>query len=164
MKQNLDVLKTEIQEHLQRENFVVFFGHSRGLDPLPIVVWDSDRYPDYRQFLKTATAAGAKIVVLHSREFGSEVVDTAIDELDEVNLTSEERRGYERRLREMRAYDGFTCSVELSFDVQNRAYIFELRTEWFEEFENLLEEIDSSWSDSGAPEDEGPIGGYYSKN
>src|SRR4051812_47181586 len=129
MKLNLDILKTEIQEHLEQAGFVIYFGYSRILDDLPMVMWDSGRYPDFKMFLKSAEAAGVKLIILHSREFSSEFVDRAMEQLDEGDFIPEERRSMERRLREMRAYDGFTCMIELSFDLHNRAYIFDLRTE-----------------------------------
>lgn len=165
MKQNLDVLKTEIQEHLDGLGFVTYFGFSRTLDDLPIVMWDSTRHPDYKLFLKAAESAGVKLVVFHTREFSAQFCDNALDELSGADIPAEERRGMERRLRELRAFDGFTCAIEISFDVQNRAYIFELRTEWYDEFSDLLEDIDSALvGDGEETEDEGPIGGYFSKN
>lgn len=165
MKQNLDLLKTEIQEYLESREFVIYFGYSRTLDALPIVMWDADRHPDYKMFLKAAEVSGAKIIVLHTREFSADFVDNALDQLESAELGAEERRGLERRLREMRAYDGFTCAIELSFDVQQRAYIFDLRTEWYEEFSDLIEDIDSAIPDDDDDvTDEGPIGGYFSKN
>lgn len=165
MKQNLDVLKTEIQEYLDREKFVTYFGYSRTLDGLPIVMWDTERHPEYQQFLKAAAAAGVKLIVIHSREFSVRFVENALEEIEGSDLSPEERRSIERRLRDMRAYDGFTCAVELSFDVGHRAYIFELRTEWYDEFSELLDEIDLSLpGEDDEDEDEGPIGGYFSKN
>ena len=69
------------------------------------------------------------------------------------------------RLRELRAYDGFTCAIELSFDENGRVFMFELRTDWYEEFSDLLDEIDSAIPHAEDDEpDEGPIGGYFSKN
>lgn len=164
MKQNLDILKTEIQEFLEHSELVVFYGYSRTLDALPIVMWDSDRFPDFKQFIKAAHASGTKLIVLHSREFTADFIDNAIDDLADADMAAEDRRSVERRLRELRAYDGFTCAVELSFDIGSRAYIFELRTDWYDEFSDLIVEIDSAISDDDDEPDEGPIGGYFSKN
>jgi hypothetical protein len=164
MKQNLDVLKNEIQEHLDSGGFITFHGYSRTLDSLPLIMWDAAKFPDYRDFLKAAEAAGAKLVVLHTREFSAAFVDSALDQLAASELTTEDRRSIERRLRDMRAYDGFTCSIELSFDYNQRVYIFDLRTEWYEEFSDLIEDIDDSIPGEDDEEDEGSIGGYFSKN
>ena len=164
MKLNLDVLKTEILEHLESRKLAVFHGYSRAMDNLPIVFWDTDRYPDYKQFLDTAEQAGAKMFVLHSRDFSALLVDNALEQLDDTDFMPEDRRAIERRLRDLRAYDGFTCAIEISFDQNARVYMFELRTEWYEEFSDLLDEIDAAVPDADENEDEGPIGGYFSKN
>ena len=53
--------------------------------------------------------------------------------------------------------------MELSFDYQRRVHVYELRSEWFDEYTDILDELEF-----GVPEDEDeddhPIGGYFSKN
>lgn len=164
MKLNLDVLKTEILEYLQTRQLVTFYGLSRTLDQLPIVMWDESTHPDYKEFIQAAEAAGAKMIIFHARQFSADFIDRALDDLEGAGVEIDERRALERRLRELRAYDGFTCSVELSFDSAHRAYLYELRTDWYEEFTDILEDIDTLTSVDDEDEDEGPIGGYFSKN
>lgn len=164
MKQNLDVLKTEIRDYLEAAHFNVYYGYSRMMDTLPIVFWDVDRYPDYKMFLRTAEGTQVKLIVLHTREFSAVFVDNALERLEDSDMDPDEQRTTERRLKQMRAYDGFTCAIELSFDLQSRAYIFELRTEWYDEFSDILEDIDSAFPDDEDDDDEDPIGGYFSKN
>ena len=60
----------------------------------------------------------------------------------------------------MRRYDGYTCQIELSFDLPTRVYVFDLRTEWFQELSDMLDQIDQA---SEGPELPGPPG-YFSKN
>jgi len=62
----------------------------------------------------------------------------------------------------MRAYEGFTCQIELSFDHAQRTYVFEVRTDWFDELNDMVERIEYSYQDD--EEDESPLSGYYSKN
>jgi len=166
MKQNLDVLKTEIKEYLENRDLGIFYSYSRMLNHLESVMWDIDQHPDYREFVRSAEAAGAKLIAMHVNEFAADFVDNTIEELEEADLLPDERRTLERRLRDMRAYDGFTCEIELSFDLGTRTYVFELRTEWYEEFTDILNEIDlaSPGESDGDDDDEGPIGGYFSKN
>jgi hypothetical protein len=163
MKPNLDSLKIEIQEHLESEGFAVFHGHSRTVDARPAVYWDCDEYPDYQMFVKTAKAAGANLIVFHHREFSPDQVEDAIERLEAVEMPRDEYRNLERRLREMRVYEGFTCIIELSFAVDGRAYVFDLRTEWYEELSDLLDDLDVLGGDI-EDEDEGPMSGYFSKN
>lgn len=165
MKLNLDVLKTEILEYMESRQLVTYYGLSRSLDQLPIVVlWDTDQHPDYKQFITAAEAVGAKMIVYHTRQFSADFVDQALDDLEGYISEPDDRRSIERRLRELRAYDGFTCSIELGFDHGTRIYIYELRTEWYDEFSDLIEEIDTFSGMEDTEEDEGPIGGYFSKN
>lgn len=165
MKPNLDTLKSEIQDHLESEGFAVFHGYSRVMDSQPVVFWDTDNHPDYKMFSKTAKAAGAKLVVLNQREFTSDVIDDAIEQLNVSDLGTEDQRTIERRLKEMRAYDGFTCAIEISFDYGGRIYLFDIQTEWYQELSSLLEDLEFLESGDEDDEDgEDTISGYFSKN
>ena len=164
MKQNLDTLKSEILEYLEGEGFVVFHGLSHAGEHGPSVYWDVNRYPDFRLFLNAARGAGAKLINFGHREFSEEAVDEAVDRLEECDVPPDDRRPIERRLREMRMYQGFTCGIELSFDREGRTYVYDLHTEWFAEFLDTLDEIDSYMPSEGEEDEEGPIGGYFSRN
>lgn len=165
MKLNLDALKTEIQEYLEGEGFSIFHGFSRMMQSQSLVLWDSERYPDYKPFVQTAKTAGAKIMILNEREFSSDIVDDALEQLEVSDLPMEDQRTIERRLKEMRVYEGFTCSLELSYDYQGRIFLFDLQTDWYEDFSSLLEDLEFfEADDQDVDENEGPIGGYFSKN
>ena len=165
MKPNLDEIKLEIPVEIESRGLAVFPGFSRIMDQIPIVFWDSEKNSDYKAFLDTAGRIGAKVVVVHDREFTAEVVEESLERLEEATgLAREEQRAYDRRLREMRVYDGFTCAVELSFDNGGVAYMFELRTEWFDELNHIIDDIESSIPDDDEDDDADDIGGYFSKN
>jgi hypothetical protein len=163
MKQNLDELKTEVLQHLESQGFVVFHGYSRLSDADSFVAWDVERQPDYRQFLETAKNAGVKLIVYHWREFSRAHVDEAAERLEECDFSVEEQHNLERRLRDLRAYEGFTCALELSFDLQARVYLFNLRAEWYEEYLDLIEELGGGLADDEDEEDD-PLDGFYSSN
>ena len=90
-------------------------------------------------------------------------MDDALERLNACQLPSQESRSYEERLSEMRAHEGSVCAIELSFDHQGRVFLFDLRTEWFDEFSNTPDEIQllTAEPDHG---DDSPISGYFSKN
>lgn len=166
MKQNLDSLRKEIEQHLEGEGLSIFHGHARtGED---VVYWDDEHYPDYKLFVKAAKAAGTAFIVLHERQFDIEAVDDALEQLALADLPIEDQRTYERRLKELRVYDGFTCAIEISFDHGHRTYLYEVETEWYEELTTLMDELEFFGSGSGDDEDdddgESAIGGYFSKN
>jgi hypothetical protein len=164
MKINLDSLKAEMVTHLKENGFVVFHGFSRNVDEGPEVEWDTFHYPDYKDFVAVAKQLGVKLMVLHHREFSSAIIDRASDELASSALEYQEQRGVEQRLRELAMYDGFTCMIELSFDLADTIYVFELRTEWYNELNAILEELDMQSGIEAADDDDDPLGGYYSKN
>jgi hypothetical protein len=126
-----------------------------------MVFWDSEQYPDYRGFIDAAAAAGARMMTLYSREFTSEMVENALAQLSDSDLERDERRAVELRLNEIRAYEVFTCQIELCFDHAQRTYVFDIRTEWFDELNDLIERMDDFFEDD---EDENPLSGYYSNN
>jgi len=66
-------------------------------------------------------------------------------------------------LRELSVYEGFTCAVEMAFHYEDTLYVFELKTDWFSELNQLLEDLNLA-DNSDEDDDDGTLGGYYSKN
>ncbi|PWT97915.1 MAG: hypothetical protein C5B51_30390 [Terriglobia bacterium] len=164
MDLNLDTLKREIVDYLDSAGFAVFRGSPGGLEGLPMVLWDVEHHPDYQMFLDVARKSGAKMVIFATREFESDDIDEALEQLEACDLSREEQREYESRLRELRIFEGVTCSLELAFDCGPRLYVFEVQPDWYEEFLNLEEEISSRSEDEGDLGTGGALGGYFSKN
>jgi len=164
MKPNLDTLKTDIEHHLEESGLAIFYGYSRAIESVPVVYWNCDQYSDYRLFIKAAQTAGAKLIVFHQHRFSDEQVEDALEQLTASDLSREEHREFERRLNEMRVYGDFVCSIELSFDHEGRVFLFDLRTDWYDEFSEILDEIQALDTESDAGDDDTPIGGYFSKN
>jgi hypothetical protein len=162
VKVNLNAMRTEIQAYLESRGLAVFHGFPRTFDDLAAVYWNTTDHADYREFLSAAEAAGVKLVTLYANEFNEALIDDALDRLEDPTMPREDRRGLEKRLRELRAYAGFTCQIELSFDLAPRVYVFDLRTEWFEELSDLLDTIDDAVDDQKS--DEEPPSGYFSQN
>ncbi len=162
MNINLDTLKDEMLSHLESGGFVVFHGYSRLAETDSFVSWDTGRHPDFRKFLEAASKAGVSLIVYHERVFTRKLLEEASDHLEGTNFTGEERRGLEKRLREFRAYEGFTCALELSFDYQGRVYMFHLSAEWYEDYLDLMDEIEAATEEE--PEEDESLGGYYSSN
>ena len=163
MKQNLDELKAEIEHYLDESGMAVFYGRSRAVDSVPTVYWDCERHPGYKEFIQAGKTAGAKLIVFHQRGFSTEQIEDAVEQLSACDLPHEEYRELERRLAKLRPYDGLICSIELSFDHEGRVFLFDLRTEWYEDFSEILDEIQLLSSDIDDDEDP-PISGYFSRN
>ena len=163
MDLNLDALKREILEYLDSREFAVFRSSPGGLEGIPMVLWDAEKHPDYQMFLEVARKSGIKLIMFASREFDAEDLDDLVEQLDACGLTREELRDYESRLRELRAYEGLTCSLELAFDHNSRLYVYEVQPDWYEEYLGLEEELMTRFTEDEKDQDDS-LGGYFSKN
>ena len=163
MDLNLDTLKREILESLESSGFAIFRGCPGGLEGIPLVLWDIEHHPDYQMFLDTARKTGARLIIFACREFETSDIDDLLEQLEECGLPRDEQREYERRLKELRIFEGVTCSLELAFDCDSRLYVYEVQPDWYEDFLNLEEEITSQSSDDDL-DTRDSLGGYFSKN
>jgi hypothetical protein len=164
MPKDLEKLRAEMEAYLKQYGMAVFHGYHRLAETVDQVSWDIERHPDFREFLQTARQAGARLVVFNHQAFSLDQIDDALDELEDADLTRDEKRTYEARLRQLGAYEGFTCSVELSFSVDGRLYIFEARTDWYDSFNDVLGEIDAAIAESEPLQQDESMGGYFSNN
>jgi hypothetical protein len=103
-------------------------------------------------------------VVYGTREFEAADLDDLLAQLDDCELTREERRDYESRLRELRIFEGVTCSLDLAFDHHSRLYVYEVQPDWYEEFLGVEDEIASRMADEEDLDEGDSLGGYFSKN
>ena len=164
MDLNLDTLKREILEYLEGSGFTVFHSSPGGLDNQPMVLWDSERFPDYRMFLDVARQTGCKLVCFASRELQAEEIDELLLQIDESTLERDEARDYQTRLRGLRSYEGVTCTLELAFDFGSRLYVYDVQPDWYEEFLNIEDEIMAQFDTGEDVDDSDTLGGYYNKN
>ena len=165
MDLNLDTLKREILEYLEASGLAVFHSSPGGLDTHGMVVWDTERHPDYQTFLDVAIKSETRIVLFASREFQASDMDELMSQLEDLDLTRDEKRDYEKRLRALRGHEGVTCSIELAFDYHSRLYVYQMQPDWYEDFLGVEDEILSLISDpEGMDDDDETLGGYFSKN
>ena len=163
MDLNLDTLKREILGYLDEAGFAVFRSSPGTIDGVAgSMIWDAEEHPDYQEFLQVASKVGVKLIVFASREFEATDLDELVEQLDSADLPRDEDREYRSRIRDLRIYQGVTCSIELAFDFDQRLYIYELRPDWFDEFLELDEEVIARVSDDEMGDD--TLGGYFSKN
>lgn len=164
MDLNLDTLKREILDYLEAAGFAVFRSSPGGLEGLPMVLWDAEKFPDYQSFLEVAQKCGVRLVLFASREFDADDIDELITQLDDCELTREERRDYESRLRDLRIYSGVTCSLELAFSYDSRLYVYELQPDWFDDYCSIEDEVMERLAGEESDSDSDSLGGYFSNN
>ena len=165
MDLNLDTLKREIPDYLDANGFAVFRSRPGALEGFPLLLWDTENHPDYQTFLDVARKTGTALVLFATREFESGDIEDLVEQLESMELSREEQRDYEKRLRAFRGYDGVTCSLELAFDYNSRLYVYELQPDWYEEFVGVEDELMSRMGDDDdLDDDDHTLGGYYSRN
>ncbi len=163
MALDLESLRAEIQAYLDNLGLAVFHGYHHLGDNVGQCSWDTERHPDFREFLNAGQKAGVKLFVFHHESFSVDRVDDALEQLQEAGLTREEKRSYEARLRPLHAYDGFTCSVELSFSLEGREYVYEMHAEWYEALDDILIELEASFQEEDE-DNSGSMGRFFSRN
>ena len=160
---DLETLRKDVQDYLDTSEMPVIFGQRHSYDALNEVTWDTERHPDFREFVAAGRKAGAKLIVFSQRSFTLDLIDEALDQLEDSQLSREEKRGFEIRLKRLQAYEGFTSSLELSFSVDGQLYIFEQHTEWYESMNQILDELEGVSAVQESDENDS-LGGYFSRN
>jgi hypothetical protein len=113
-----------------------------------------------RSFSRRRSAGEA--YVYHYREFGPQTIEEAFEKLEAAGLPRERHREIDRELKRLKGYEGFTSAIELSFDFDGRTYLFELTAPWYDEYLDLLDDLDDSIEMNEEPPPMG--GGYFSQN
>jgi hypothetical protein len=169
MPTDLDKLKTQLPSELESRGFVVFHGLPRADEESSVVMWDTVQRPDHNEFLECAGKLGIKVIVFNSREFEKANIEDVQDELESLDLPPSERRELERRLKALKPYTGFTANIELSFDYNGAIYVYEVRSEFMNEFLSIMSEVDAGiFPGSGGfgddDPDTNPGGSFFSRN
>ncbi|MBL0157004.1 MAG: hypothetical protein IPP47_07875 [Bryobacterales bacterium] len=162
MRPNLDSLSEEILQYIKSENIILFRSMSRAADQVRFIDWDTDHEPDFRRFLECAMSLGVRLIHFHNREFRSQHREEALAMLEDLGLSREAKRELERRIRDLAIYEGFTCAVELTFDYEGRVYLYEMQTEWYEEWQDILDDLELDTEIDG--DEASGFGGFYSNN
>ena len=165
MDQNLDTLKQEMLDELREGGFAAFFSESRHADPETAIFWDTESYPDFRDFLRCASQLQVPLIVMHARAFREDEIEDAFQDLEESTIEGEEKEEMAASFREMNVFAGLVGSLDLSFDYEGRTYFYYLEADWYREFLDLRDEIDVVTYGSTFDEEPGDsMGGYFSKN
>jgi hypothetical protein len=161
---DLTATKTDILMQLEHEGFATFFSES-SMDGMNVVYWDTKRHPAVQEFLQVAKRCNCPLVVFFERTFSQASIDDTLERLQDSELSLEEKRSYALKLKELQKFEGFTCELDVAFTHDQQVYLYQLRTDWFEEFEDIFADVAVGELDTfEEDEDEGPVSGYFSRN
>ena len=136
-------LYDEVVTGVTRQGLLVFPGYIS--DDLPAVWWQGGS-EDWQEFLRIGKAEGARTIYI-SRTVLEE------EDLQEVAGWIEERagpgstNGDRARLKEFERYVGNTGEVRLGWIRDGVAFLFQVRTDWYEEFLELMAEAEGEGLD-----------------
>ena len=161
MRQDIDLLLEEVERALAERQFTIFRGQQRGPELRPQLEWDVESHPDFREFLAVAEAIGVRLVVLHLDKLDTGFVESTLERLEQSELPAAQRRQYQRDIERLRAYEGFACSLQISFDYDGLTYLYEVYTMWYSELLDIADDIDAALEDQALNPPDGP---FFSQN
>lgn len=164
MKLELNDLKARIEAAVTAKNLLLFRSYDREKERP--VRWNTRGYPDPEGFVDVAATLGAKVICMHDQRFDSTILANAVEEMRETGVSRQVLRDFERDLRRFREFEDFLCSLEVSFDADGTTYVYQLQTDWYQEYLEKLESVDDFLDGFDEDPDDGPdpMGGYFSKN
>ena len=165
MDLNLDNLKSSISEHLERSEFAIFHHDPGIFDANLVVTWDIETFPDFQMFLDAARKLGVRMILFSARTFDEAELAEAEEELEGSEMPRDDRREYAKALGEFREHTGSTCALELAFQFETHFYLYEARSDWYDEFVSVNDEVMAFGAvDDDEVDSDGSLGGFYSKN
>ncbi len=137
---DLSRLRSEMLDYIGQKSLPVF--HASGVPGgEEYTYWDSQAFPDWRQFIDVAKESGAKLIVFTVQQFEESDVDLAIERLEECDLTPDERREYGQQFESLRKYAGQTAFVRAAFAHADHWLACEFVAPWHDEFEEAMDDL-----------------------
>jgi len=136
--------------HSLKDDMVAFIeGHGLRRAPayvtedIPSILWDGEDNPDaWKDFVEMAKHAGAPFVTFSEMTLESEELDALIEQAREMNFPDEDAPELvETQL--LRKYAGMVGYIQIGFVYQGLVLLHETTTEWYERYQDLLEDIES---------------------
>ena len=112
-------------------------------EDVPSIVWDGADNPDaWKDFVEMAKHVGAPFVTFSEMTLESDELDELVEAVSDINFPDEESTELvEAKL--LRKYTGMVGYIQLGFAYQGLVYLYEATTEWYENYQMLLEDIES---------------------
>ncbi len=134
---DLSQLYDEMTAAAERQSLLIFPGYVS--DDLPQVWWqgDPDNWPD---FVGIAKAEGVRTLFVGRAVLEEDDLRDLAEWVEEHSAGSS--NGDRARLKDFERYIGATGEVRLGWIKDGVAYVLQHRTEWYEDFLDLMEEVD----------------------
>ncbi len=129
--------------HSLRDDMIAFIeGHGMKRfpafvsDEVPTVPWSADEeHADaWKDFVELAKASGVNFVTMHDVLLEKEDVDLLLNRLQEVDYVNEEDLEEARWLKNFSGKVGY---IQVGFPCQGVMFLYEVSTDWYENFQRL---------------------------
>lgn len=154
MEQDLHNLKDDMVAFIEGHGLKRFHGMIK--DDVPSVLWSPDEeHPDtWKDFVELAKASGVQFVTMSYSSVDGEDIDFLMERLEDLSYMTEEDMEEARWLRN---FVGKIGRVQLGFPCHGVMFLFEVSTEWYDNYERLesaADEFDGILIDDGDQEED----------
>ncbi len=134
MEQDLHNLKDDMIAFIEGHGMRRFHGFVK--DDMPSVLWSStqDHAEAWKDFVELAKASGVSFVTMSHTQLEAEDVDLLLERLQDLDYMPEEDLEEARWLRN---FVGKVGQVQIGFPCQGVMFLFEISTEWYDNYEHL---------------------------
>jgi len=138
---NLLSLKDDMVAFIEGHGLIRLPGYVT--EDIPSILWEDRGNPDaWKDFVEMAKRVGAPFITFSEMTLEREELDVLIDEAGEMNYPDEEAAELVEAKR-LRKYAGMLGYIQLGFIYQGLVFLHETTTEWYERYQNLLENLES---------------------
>ena len=106
------------------------------------------------------------MVLFSSLVFEAHDVELALDRIDEIEASKEERDHYRRSMEPLRRRVGQVAWLRLAYHYEGRWLAYERLAFWYGEYRNIMMEMDALFPDFDPDDEDDDNGspGYFSPN
>jgi hypothetical protein len=115
-------------------------------------------------FLDAARKLGVRMILFAARTFEEAELAEAEEDLESSEMPRDDRRDYAKTLDAFREHASSTCAIELAFQFETHFYLYEARSDWYDEFVGITEEVMAFGASDDEEDSDSSLGGFYSKN
>jgi len=140
----------EIDNLLSLKDDMVAFIEGHGLrrlpgyvtEDIPAVLWEDEENPDsWKDFVDMAKYAGAVFVTVSEVKLDRKEMEALVEEASDMNFPDDEASELVEA-QWLLKYAGKIGYLQLGFVHQGVVFLHETTTEWYERYQELLENID----------------------
>jgi hypothetical protein len=113
-------------------------------EEIPSVLWEDENNPDgWKEFVETAKAAGAAFLSMSEVVLKADDVDMLMDQMHEFDLPDQETADMDfDQVQALKTHAGKIGFLQLGFAHQGVMFVHETTTEWYEQYQWLLDSLD----------------------